>query len=62
MRTNFNSHGVTSTFPPTRGNMITKEYYQHLVGEINNKTVNAAVCRIHYEAYDYTTYHLISIL
>lgn len=42
-------------------NQITKEFYDHLVGEINRGTVRKAVCRVHYPKFNYTTYNLISI-
>lgn len=42
------------------GNMITKEYYDFLVGEINRGTIKKAVCRVEYPNFGYTSYHLLS--
>ena len=44
--TNFNSPKEPIDIYPCRSsNEITKEYYYHLVGEINRGTVKKAVCR-----------------
>lgn len=40
--------------------MITKEYYNFLVGEINRGVVQKAVCEVYYPEHSYTSYHLIS--
>lgn len=50
------------TFPASRGNQITKAYYNYLVGEINRGIVLKAVCRIENKVFGITSYHLISIL
>jgi hypothetical protein len=52
--------GIT-TYPPCAGNQITKEYYNHLVGEINRETVRMAVCRIEDKRFNSTSYYLISV-
>jgi|GEM_PF-6340145 len=49
------------TVAANNGNEITKEYYNMLIGPINNGEIFKAVCRIYYPKFDYTTYHLISI-
>lgn len=48
------------TYPPTQSNQITKDYYNHLVGEINRGTVNKAVCRIENKRFGGISYYLIS--
>jgi hypothetical protein len=48
------------TVAASSANQITKEYYFHLVGEINRGTILKAVCRCHDYRFNYTTYHLIS--
>lgn len=42
-------------------NSITKEYYNHLVGEINRGTILAAVVRIEDQRFNSVRYHKISI-
>lgn len=59
-RYNYNSNGNMPTFPASRSNAITKEYYQHLVGEINNKTLKSAVCKVTNETFGTETYHLLT--
>lgn len=49
------------TVAASNANQITKEYYNHLIGEINRGTVKKAVCSIYYKRFNYTTYHLISL-
>lgn len=51
------------TFPASRSNQITKEYYDHLIGQINRGTCSQKVQRLHREngSYTYETYHLISV-
>lgn len=49
------------TYAATQGNRITREYYNHLVGEINRGTVHKAVCRIEDRRFASVSYHLISI-
>lgn len=62
MKTNFTlPKDKIYTVPASTGNQITKEYYNHLVGEINMGTVRRAVCSCHYPRFNYTTYHLISL-
>lgn len=60
--TNFNIPQGKSinTFPASSSNQITKEYYNHLVGEINRGTVLKAVCRIENKVFGTTSYYLIS--
>lgn len=48
------------TFPATRGNEITKEYYNSLIGEINRGTIYKAICRIEDKRFNTVSYHLIS--
>jgi L-amino acid N-acyltransferase YncA len=48
------------TFPASQGNQISKEYYNHLVGEITRGTILKAVCRIENKIFGVTSYHLIS--
>jgi hypothetical protein len=48
------------TFPPHRGNQITKEYYDFLVGEINRGTIFSAVCRNENKTFNSISYYLIS--
>jgi len=58
---NFNSHPLAVNVTSTRQeNKITKEYYWHLVGEINRGTKIAAVCRVENKAFGTMSYHLIS--
>jgi hypothetical protein len=51
------------TVPASTGNAITKEYYDFLVGQINNGTMYKAVCRIEDKRFGKygTSYHLISL-
>lgn len=49
------------TYPATHSNQITKEYYNHLVGEINRGTVRAAVCAITNVVFGVVSYYLISV-
>lgn len=49
------------TQPANPGNQITKEYYDFLVGEINQGTIFRAVCRIENRRFGMETYHLISL-
>lgn len=51
---------VENTFPATRGNAISKAYYDFLLGEINRGTMKKAVCRFEYPQFNYISYHLIS--
>lgn len=48
------------TYPPHQGNQITKEYYNHLVGEINRGTIYKAVCCVENKRFGTTAYYLIS--
>ena len=43
------------------GDQITKEYYFHLIGQINNGTCSIKVCKmLHINgSYEYYTYHLV---
>ena len=60
-RFHFTTHPtITSISPCTNSNMITKEYYNFLVGEINRGVVQKAVCEVYYPEHSYTSYHLIS--
>lgn len=62
MQTNFNLPvKPVHTVGANNGNMITKAYYDFLVGEINRGTMLKAVCRIYYAKFNYTSYHLISL-
>jgi len=60
--TNYNiPKGISiNTYPPSSSNMITKKYYNHLVGEINRGTVHKAVCRIENSTFNTISYYLIS--
>jgi hypothetical protein len=49
------------TYPATRGNAITKAYYNSLVGEINRGTIIRAVCKIEDKRFNSVSYHLISV-
>ena len=51
-----------NTFPASRANQITKEYYNFLVGEINRGTIFRAVCRIENKIFGVVSYFLISQL
>ena len=44
MQTNRNPKDI-QTYPHGRSNQITEGYYNHLVGEINRGTANAAVLK-----------------
>ena len=60
--TNFNLPSKpVQTVAASRANEITKEYYNHLVGEINRGTVQKAVCRIENKIFGVVSYHLISL-
>lgn len=60
--TNFNlPQQPIHTVAASSSNQITKTYYDFLVGEINRGTMLKAVCRIHNQKFNYTSYHLISI-
>ncbi len=48
------------TFPCCSSNQITKEYYNMLVGAINNGEVNKSVCRIENKIFGIVSYYLIS--
>lgn len=61
--TNFNSPPGKSiqTYPPHSGNQITKEYYNFLVGQINDGVIFKAVCRIEDKRFfNAISYYLIS--
>ena len=49
------------TVPTSSATEITKEYYDFLVGQINDGTMHKAVCRKEDKRFNYTSYHLISI-
>ena len=59
-KVNYNCSKDVGTIAPTQANAITKEYYWHLVGEINRGVVKAAVCRIETLPFGTFSYHLIS--
>lgn len=62
MSTNFTlPKNPVYTVPASLANQITKEYYNHLVGEINRGTVLKGVCSRYDARFNYTTYHLISL-
>lgn len=44
----------------SHANMITKEYYDFLVGEINRGTMIKAVCCVENTKFNYKSYHLLS--
>jgi len=48
------------TYPASNSNQITKEYYNHLVGEINRGTVLKVICRIENKLFGTISYYLIS--
>lgn len=48
------------TYPTSRGNEITKGYYDFLVGEINRGVIYRAVARVESKVFGYISYHLIS--
>ena len=60
--TNFNIPQGKSidTYPASSSNQITKEYYNHLIGEINRGTVLKAICRIENKIFGTISYYLIS--
>jgi hypothetical protein len=60
-RANYNATAGVTIQAPSRANEITKEYYNHLVGEINRGTVKKAVCRVENLKFNTISYHLISI-
>ena len=46
----------------SQGNAITKEYYDFLVGQINDGVIHIAVCRIEDKRFfNAVSYHLISL-
>lgn len=49
-------------FPASISNQITKEYYDVLIGQINNGTCSLQASRVlrRNGSYEYFTYHLIS--
>ena len=49
-------------YPPTTSNQITKEYYNHLIGEQNRGTTKLRVCVVTRTngSHRYETYHLVS--
>lgn len=49
------------TVGANQGNIITKKYYDFLVGEINRGTIHKAVCRVEFLPFNKFFYHLISI-
>jgi len=60
-KTNFNLPSKPiHTVAASQANEITKEYYWHLVGEINRGVVLKAVCRIENKIFGTTSFHLIS--
>lgn len=59
-KTNYNSNGVTTIFPPSPSNAITKEYYFHLIGEINKKVLRCAVCKVENLSFNTTDYYLLT--
>jgi len=48
------------TYPASSSNQITKEYYNHLIGEINRGVVHKAICRIENKIFGTVSYYLIS--
>lgn len=48
------------TYPAHQGNQITKDYYNFLVGQINDGTMLKAVCRLTYIPTGTESYYLIS--
>jgi hypothetical protein len=62
IKSNFNypQNKKIDTFPCSRGNQITAEYYWFLVGEINRGTILRAVCRKENTVFGVTSYYLIS--
>jgi hypothetical protein len=60
--TNYNlpPNEIIDTYPAHQGNQITKEYYNHLIGEINRGTILRAICRIENKVFGTISYHLIS--
>lgn len=61
MAVHFNIHPEAGyTYPASRSNAITEDYYWFLVGEINRGTIKADVCRIENETFGTTSYHLLT--
>lgn len=62
VKTNFTLPSTPiDTVSASLDNEITKEYYNHLVGEINRGTIKKAVCVKQYFPFGTTSYHLISL-
>lgn len=60
-RTNFNlPQKPIHTFAASQGNEITKEYYNFLVGAINDGIIYRAVCKITNTVFGTERYFLIS--
>ena len=60
-RIHFTSHpNIDILSPYSNSNMITKEYYHFLVGEINRGVIEKAVCEVYYPEFNYTSYHLLT--
>lgn len=60
-RIHITSHPNISILSPySNSNMITKEYYNFLVGEINRGVIEKAVCEVYYLEFNYTSYHLLT--
>ena len=62
-KSNFIAHPeVENIFPCAYSNNITPEYYNHLVGEINRRTIKAAVCSLYYPQFGVTYYYRVDIM
>lgn len=60
-RVHFTSYPNASMVSPcSNSNMITKEYYDFLVGEINRGVIKKTVCEVYYPEFNYTSYHLLT--
>lgn len=57
---NISQEKCIDTYPTSSSNEISKEYYNHLVGEINRGIVFKAICRIENKTFGTTSYFLIS--
>lgn len=59
----FNAHPqIEYIFPCANSNQISQEYYNHLVGEINRRTIKAAVCSLYYPQFKVTYFYRVDIM
>lgn len=61
-RTHITAHkNVASIYSASSSNQISKEYYYHLVGEINRGTMVSAVCEVYNIIFGTSSYHLLTM-